>query len=90
MSPTRLLLIGKQGAGFGRKKSQVCDDLTLAEYGANKCRINCPQNRFLLLYILGKTLKKSEVLAAACTILITQIALVTAMLGLGRLLSLRE
>jgi hypothetical protein len=34
--------------------------------------------------------QKSEVLAAACAIFITQIALVRAMLGLGPLLSLRE
>jgi hypothetical protein len=59
-----------------------------AEYGANKCRINWPQNR--LLYILRKLLRNLGGFGGGMHNLITQIALVTAMLGLGRLLSLRE
>jgi len=45
---------------FG-KLFRLCDDLIFDEYGANTCRRNWPQNRFLLLYIFVKTFKKSDV-----------------------------
>jgi hypothetical protein len=44
---------------------------------ANKCRIKLAAKSVSIAINFAKTLKKSEVLAAACTIFITQIALVT-------------
>jgi hypothetical protein len=44
-SATRLLLIGKHGAGFVRKTLEFWDDLTFDESEANTCRRNWPQNR---------------------------------------------
>ncbi len=72
-SATRLLLIGKQDAGFVRKTLTFCDDLTFDEYGANTSRRNWHAKSVSIAIYFAKTFKKSEVLAAACTIFITQI-----------------
>ena len=46
LSPTRLLLIGKQDAGFVRKTLKFSDDSIFDESEENTCRRNWPQNRF--------------------------------------------
>jgi hypothetical protein len=48
-SPTRLLLIGKQDAGFVRRTLKFCDDLTFDEYGANTCRRNWGRFRIRII-----------------------------------------